>query len=192
MKILIVAATELEIISERVRDLPVLITGVGMVNMAINLTKELIKTDYDLVINMGIAGSFSDEIRIGDVVEVVEDTFSEIGFETGDRFLEFTDFRIKTSYSVRVRTNLKAAKGITINTVHGKEDSINEISNRLNPDIETMEGASVFKVCEEFNVSCIQIRAISNKVERRNKENWDSSLAIKNLNTTVEQIIAEL
>ena len=95
MKVFIVAATELEVVSANVRNFPVLITGVGMVNTAINLTKELIKSDYDLVINMGIAGSFSDDIKIGDVVEVVEDTFSEIGFEDGDKFSKFTDFMIK-------------------------------------------------------------------------------------------------
>ena len=192
MKVLIVAATELEVVSENIRNFPVLITGVGMVNTAINLTKELIKSDYDLVINMGIAGSFSDDVKIGDVVEVVEDTFSEIGFEDGDKFSEFTDFRIKTSYSVKSKTNLRKAKGITINTVHGKEDSITEIVNRINSDIETMEGASVFKVCEELDVSYMQIRAISNNVEIRNKDNWDINLAIRNLNSEVEKIIDTL
>ena len=54
MKVLIVAATELEVVSENIRNFPVLITGVGMVNTAINLTKELINSDYELVINMGI------------------------------------------------------------------------------------------------------------------------------------------
>ena len=192
MEVLIVAATELEVVSENVRNFPVLITGVGMVNTAINLTKELIKSDYDLVINMGIAGSFSDDVKIGDVVEVVEDTFSEIGFVDGDKFSEFTDFRIKTAYSVKSKTNLRKAKGVTINTVHGKEDSITEIVNRINSDIETMEGASVFKVCEELYVSCMQIRAISNNVEIRNKDNWDIDLAIRNLNSEVEKIIDTL
>ena len=51
-----------------------------MVNTAITLTKELMKTKYDLVINMGVAGSFSNELNNGDVVEVVEDNFCEIGF----------------------------------------------------------------------------------------------------------------
>ena len=63
---------------------------------------------------------------------------------------------------------------------------------RLNPDIESMEGAAVFKVCEEMRVPCIQIRSISNKVERRNKENWNLDLAISNLNTEVEKIIYNL
>ena len=55
-----------------------------------------------------------------------------------------------------------------------------------------MEGASVFMVCNNFNVPCIQIRSISNKVEKRNTENWNLTLAIENLNATVKQIISEL
>jgi futalosine hydrolase len=190
MNVLIVAATKFEITSDKIAEKPTLITGVGMVNAAINLTKELIKKKYDLVINMGIAGSFSDEIKIGDLVEVIEDNFSEIGFENDLEFLKFTDF--KTKYLNNSRVSLKKVRAITVNTVHGNNDTISKIRQRESPEIESMEGASVFKVCEEFNVSCIQIRSISNKVEKRNKDNWDLDLAIRNLNIEVEKIIDNL
>jgi len=192
MNVLIVAATKPEIISERISDLPILITGMGMVNTAINLTRELNENNYDLVINMGISGSFSDEIKIGDVVEVIEDCFSEIGFENGESFSEFSDLDTKTRFIVDGRTSLRKVKGITVNTVHGIENSINNIVERLHPDIESMEGAAVFKVCEEMKIPCIQIRSISNKVEKRNKENWNLDLAISNLNIEVEKIISTL
>ena len=77
MKILIVAATKSEIISNIILSHNILITGVGMINTAINLTKELMRNRYDLVINMGIAGSFNKELKNGFVVEVIEDNFSE-------------------------------------------------------------------------------------------------------------------
>jgi len=192
MNVLIVAATKSEITSDKISDLPILITGVGMVNTAINLAKELIKNDYDLVINMGVAGCFSDEIKIGDVVEAIEDCFSEVGFEDGESFSEFSDLDIKTKYKVEGKTSLKKVKGITVNTVNGHENSIHNIVERLHPDIESMEGAAVFKVCEEIKIPCIQIRSVSNKVERRNKESWNLPLAISNLNIEVEKIISTL
>ena len=192
MNVLIVVATKSEITSDKISDFPILITGVGMVNTAINLTKELNENNYDLVINMGIAGCFSNEIKIGDVVEVVEDCFFEIGFEDGEFFSEFSDFDIKTNYKVKGKTSLRKVKGITVNTVHGNENSIHNIVERLHPDIESMEGATVFKVCEEMKILCIQIRSISNKVEKRNKENWNLDLAISNLNIEVEKIISTL
>mgnify|MGYP006421889079 FL=1 len=192
MNVLIVAATKLEITSDKISNLPILITGVGMLNTAINLTKELNNNDYDLVINIGVAGCFSDEIKIGKVVEVVEDCFSEIGFEDGESFSEFSDFNIKTKYKVEGKTSLRKVKGVTVNTVHGIENSIHKMVERLHPDIESMEGAAVFKVCEEMKIPCIQIRSISNKVEKRNKESWNLPLAISNLNIEVEKIISTL
>ena len=192
MEILLVAATEQEINSSLFADKSILITGVGMVDTTFNLTKHLSKNKYDLVVNIGIAGSFNNSLIIGDVVEVVEDNFSEIGFEDGESFSEFTDFEVANTFKVEGRTSLKQVKAITVNTVHGNENSIRDIVNRLNPDIESMEGAAIFAVCKEFNIPCVQIRAISNKVEKRNKENWDTPLAIQNLNTTLSRIITEL
>jgi futalosine hydrolase len=192
MKILLVVAIKSEIIKDKFKDCDVIVTGVGMVNTTFYLTKKLSKKDYDLVINMGVAGSFSDEIKTGDVVEVIEDIFSEIGFENGNSFSEFTNFRIENSFNVDEKTHLKKAKGITVNTVHGNKKTITEIISRLNPDVESMEGAACLMVCEQFEIPCIQIRAISNKVEKRNKENWNLDFAISNLNTEVEKIIDSL
>jgi len=191
MKILLVVATQQEIMEDRFEGCTVLITGVGMVNTSIQLTKELLQDNYDLVINMGVVGSFNT-LKIGEVVEVIQDSFSEIGFENNSVFEEFSDLKIKASYSVEGKTDLQKVKGISVNTVHGNEESIAKVVKRINPDVESMEGAAVFKVCKEFKTPCMQIRSISNKVESRNKANWDIPLAIQNLNNEVAKIIAEL
>ena len=191
MNILLVVAEKQEVIEDKFKTLEILITGVGMVNTTLGLTRRLNKKTYDLVINIGVAGAFNN-LKIGDVVEVTEDIFSEIGFEDGTSFSVFTDFDLKTKYKVEGKTKLQQTKGITVNTIHGNEASITEIKNRLNPDVESMEGAACFKVCQEFDIPCVQIRAISNKVEKRNKVNWDLPLAIDNLNNQVAQIINEL
>ena len=192
MNILIVAATHFEITSKDIAKNTVLITGLGMVNTAISLTRELMKSNYDLVINAGIAGSFVDNFVFGDVVEVIEDNFSEIGFQDNLEFSLFNDFDVKTKHLVIPKTYLRRARAITVNTVHGNQDSINSIIKRVSPDIESMEGASVFKVCEEFKIECMQIRAISNRVEPRDKDKWELDLAVKNLNFEVEKIISDL
>ena len=64
MKILIVAATKSEIEQERFQNCEMLITAVGMINTAIRLTQQLSHNDYDVVINMGVAGSFSDDFKL--------------------------------------------------------------------------------------------------------------------------------
>ena len=192
MKILLVAATDLEIEKERFLDFDMLITGIGMLNASISLTKKLSDREYDLIINLGVAGSFNKDVKIGRVVEVVEETISEIGYEENGGFSEFSDFSIETIFSNPSKTDLKKVKSITVNTVHGNENSIDQIMRRLNPDIENMEGAAIFQVCKTFNIPCIQIRAISNYVEKRNKESWNIPLAIQNLNIEVEKLISKL
>jgi len=69
------------------------------------------------------------------------------------------------------------------------EETINQIIKRLNPDIETMEGAACMIACKNMGVPCIQIRSISNYIEERNKSNWKIDFAIENLNSELNKFI---
>lgn len=208
MRILIVASTDNEInplipfIKEN-RNIDFLITGIGMVATAYDLAKKLNKTKYDFALNTGIAGSFNRDIRIGEVVNVISDRFSEMGAEDDKKFIPLFKMGIKTIENTEVLINktvsnnktinkLKKVKGITVNTVHGNETSIKKISDTFKPDIETMEGAAFMYVCTKENLQYAQIRSVSNYVERRNKLNWNIPLALNNLNKTLIEIINEL
>ncbi len=68
-------------------DLSVLITGVGMVNTAYYLGKYS-NNLFDCVINIGICGALNKNLNIGEVVNVTEDTLSELGAEDGARDIE--------------------------------------------------------------------------------------------------------
>jgi len=214
MKILIVAATTAEVESLKSEvlsresgvgsgtkdsglktfDFELLITGVGMVATAFALGKHLATNTYDLVVNLGIAGSFDRNIAWGEVLEITEDTLAELGAEDDDKFLPIEQLgfgngtfypttEISNLYNLFNTFNLKKARAITVNTVHGNETSIAKVAARLNPQLESMEGAAFFYVCQQMNVPCLQIRAVSNYVEKRNRDNWNIGLAIKNLNT---------
>ena len=184
-----------------------LITGLGIPFTVFYLTKVLIENNYDTVINAGISGSFIKKYKIGDVLHVVEDVFSDLGVETGNGFktifeenlydkhaFPFEDGKLqnKNYLSNPVINKLPGVKGITVNTVHGRNDSIKKVIHKFKPDIETMEGAAFFYICKQFDVNCYQIRSISNKVELRNKEKWDIPLAISNLNNKLTEIIDSL
>jgi len=77
---------------------------------------------------------------------------------------------------------LKKVKGITVNTVHGNDVSIEKVKQLYHPVVESMEGAAFFAACTGTKGNSVQIRAISNYVEKRDKEKWQMPLAIKNLN----------
>jgi futalosine hydrolase len=204
MEILIVTATEGEVIllkeiNSGKHHLEFLVTGPGMVATTFELTRHLAKKKFDLAINCGIAGSFDRSILIGETVIVEEDIFSELGAEDGNDFLTlnklmlpgedtFTGTFILENYKLKINR----VKGITVNTVHGNEESIKSVTERLRPQIESMEGAAFFFVCEKENLPSLQLRSISNYVEKRNKENWNIPLALVNLKNTLEEIISIL
>ncbi len=217
MNILIVSATEAEIkpflnkcresklMGGRLRcctyknhQIDFLVTGVGMVNTAFQLGKSL-RDKYDVAINAGIAGSFKKNIPIGTVVNVIEDCFSEMGAEDGDDFLSLEDIDlgdpyvlIKKPFKNPIIKALPKHYAITVNKVHGNEQSIKQVIRKYAPEIESMEGAAFFLACNEVGIFCAQIRAVSNYVERRNKENWNIPLAISNLNTKLQEITDSL
>ena len=205
MKILITAATKEEIsllngIKSKNHELDFLISGVGMVATAYSLTGQLKNNHYDLAINCGIAGSFDRSIQIGEVVTVKEDIFSELGAENGNDFLSLDQIGLqgKNSFKNTFLLNavsmslLREVRSITVNTIHGNDPTINTVINRFQPQIETMEGASFFFVCENENIPSLQLRSISNYIEKRNRESWNIPLAIKNLNKTLIKIISSL
>lgn len=191
MKVLVVSATKNEVTLDGIDHL---VTGVGMVATAIELSKKLSENKYDLVINAGIAGSFNRSLSIGQVVEVVKDTFSEIGAQDGNQFLspDDIDLDVDNIFQNEAKTSYDSVSAITVNTIHGQDTSIVRIMYRLNPHIETMEGAAFFMTCQRFSVNCIQIRSISNYVEKRNKSRWDIPKAIKNLNIELNNILINL
>ncbi|MDR3245826.1 MAG: futalosine hydrolase [Prevotellaceae bacterium] len=210
-KILVTAATlhELKFI-DGADNVTVAATGVGIASTAYNLAK-LLHDRYDFVLNIGIAGSFSDRLNIGDVTAVYSETFGdfgvsfpcgmtkEIGFSTcfeaniiPANMFPFTNGSLISGEAEKISRNLSVplAKGVTNNTVSGENSLIKRMRDKFSPDIETMEGAAFFYVCLCENIPFVEIRSISNMVESRNKSGWDIPLAIKNLSEKVNLFIA--
>jgi futalosine hydrolase len=199
MTLLIVAATKEEILPcipllEK-RNIPYLITGVGMVATAYHLGQELLKNKYDLILNVGIAGAFGNSKNIGDVVYIGKDSIAELGAEDDQQFLSVEDLGFGTSswtgvIPSNIVLDLPQAEAISVNTTHGNEKSILKIRNRLPQiEVESMEGAAVYYVASLENIAAIQVRAISNYVKKRNKATWNIPIAIKNLNLWLQNFI---
>jgi len=226
MKILLVSATYLEIeplllqfnfeqvINQKLKrytynkhQIDVLISGVGMTCTAYWLGKTLNTKLYDVALNLGLAGSFDNNLNIGQTVQVISDQISELGAEDGETFLSLIDMDliVDEDYTLNhgmmkntipienpIIENLQQVKAITVNTTHGSAIAIKRIKKIFNPQIESMEGAAFFYACLLEGITCAQIRTISNKVEKRNKDNWNIPLAVKNLCATGLGIINAL
>ncbi|MBS7566592.1 futalosine hydrolase [Mucilaginibacter sp. Bleaf8] len=179
-------------------QLTTLVTGVGMVATAYALGVHLATHSYDLALNLGIAGSFDRHIALGDVVEVTEDTFGELGAEDDELFLPietlgFGESKYHASAALNdfyADSDIKQVSGITVNTVHGNAYNIEKLTSRLPVQVESMEGAAFFYACKQAGVPALQIRAVSNYVEKRNRDAWKIGPAIKNLNSFAENLLS--
>lgn len=175
-------------------------SGVGMVATALNLGAHLVNERYDLAINAGIAGTFRKTDRLGTVFNVVADGFPELGAEDDGNFLSistlgFGDESVLPIVSADLAAmvgHLPRASAITVNKVHGRESSIAEIVTRIDPHLESMEGAAFFMACRKFSLPATQLRAVSNYVERRNREAWKIGDAVHNLNMELENILKKI
>ncbi|HTL80527.1 MAG TPA: futalosine hydrolase [Bacteroidia bacterium] len=186
------------------KEIDVLTTGVGMVATATWTTHALMSTKYDLAVNFGVCGSFDRSLHPGMVVHVLTDRIAELGAEDDEKFLSVHELNLLNENeapfkwgqlvnlevpSNPVMTSLSGVNAITVNTVHGNEKSIASAVARFNPHVESMEGAAFMYACLTHNVVFAQVRAVSNIVEKRNRDAWKMNEAIKNLGVTGLEIL---
>jgi futalosine hydrolase len=189
-------------------DIKLLVTGVGSVATAWSLKQWLTVNERpDLIINAGIAGSFKDDIKIGDVVMPVTDCFADSGIENADDFITlfesgFADpdqfpyrsglLQCNATISDRMNDILRPVTAITLNTATGSSYTLNKLVKKFNPDIETMEGATFFYICTREKIPFLSLRAISNQVEPRNRSKWNIPLALEKLTERLNEVIKRL
>lgn len=216
MNILLLAATEFEIpgftktgITEKKfngHTVHVLITGVGMVQTMYALMKKNCNQKYDVLIQAGVCGAFDRNLHLGEVVYVASEMFADLGaddnmefktvFETGLADANSFPYKNGKMYlqapELQCLQALKKVYAITVNTVNGNEEKIRRTEKKFRAQTESMEGAAFAYFCSMENLKGIQVRAVSNYVEKRNKQNWKMEEAVANLHNIVHQILTEL
>ena len=178
-------------------------SGIGMLAASFALTKLAIEDKPDLIIHVGIAGTFDTTQPLGTVVVINEETIGDLGVEEDGKWKDLFDLKLEKSsyhpFEKRKLPNqwltkynllgLQEVSGITVNEISTNQERIQKLMKKYNPTIESMEGAAVHYVARETNIPFIQIRAISNYIGERDKSNWQMKLAIDNLNQTLIQYV---
>lgn len=189
-------------------EISILVAGIGSISTAWELQKWISVNDKpDLAINTGIAGSYNEEIGIGDVVMPVTDCFADAGIEDGNNFLTLSEAGLASSgefpfsdglihsdplYIRLMKDIARPVRAITVNTATGSEFTRDRLVRKFNPDIETMEGATFFYLCSREKIPFLALRSVSNIVEKRNRDNWDINLALSNLAEKLNEVILKL
>jgi futalosine hydrolase len=195
MSILVVAATKYEI-TPFLDEYPTtnyLISGVGSPTTMYHLLEKISEKKYDLIIQVGVAGTYSNKLLLGDVVIVKKDCFADIAiienkelksvFDIG--LADKNEFPFKEGWLINDADFIQNKNGVTALTVNLLSDEsthINYLLQKYDADIESMEGAVLHYIGLKKNIPFIQIRGISNQVGERDKSKWKMTEAIESSN----------
>ena len=190
-------------------------TGIGLVNTAHALTAALQQIKPDLVIQTGIGGAYlSAHLNIGDVVLATEENYAELGVitpqgwhpanEIGIPVLKtdsdyFNTYPLDQTLVTDAQNALQnfqepvtTGPFVTVQQCSGLTEVGNTLAKRFNAICENMEGVAAAQICIQYSVPFLELRAISNQVEDRNKEAWNIPLALKRAQETTAKLIQAL
>jgi futalosine hydrolase len=164
----------------------VLVTGVGAIEAAAQVSRALALGRYDLVVNAGIAGAMPGCAEVGEAVVVTEELF-ELDLETGDPIALPDNVHVHDTTASDLslvdriaEMGFRAVRGITVGRVTATDETAGRLS-ALGAQIESMEGFSVLRAAEIAGLRAIGIRGISNRVGDRAKSGWNFAAGVDGL-----------
>jgi len=187
------------------------ITGVGPVNAGIALGR-ILALHHEIigVLSIGLAGSFAPaHAPLGSCTLVTEEIWPEYGLLRDDGIdasgLGFTQWE---HGSLRVVDRLPLHTDLTIFGLPQPTDAIPGISltvagvsadakradmlaQRYHPLSENMEGFAVALACARQHIPCAELRALSNKVGSRAREDRAFSLALAKLSALGQKLFGD-
>lgn len=229
MKILITSAEQEEIVCaqqacrlhqaelEGKATIDFMLTGIGTTSTCYRLTKKILeannsKEPYSLVINIGIAGSYSFNdteespalFPMGSTAVIEKEYFGDLGFETLFGFQTLFQYelldadvfpfkggalhRLPLSENIeKFLGRFKSGTGVTVQTVTGTDERARELCRQFDPHIESMEGAAVYYVCLQEKVPFFELRTVSNEVGEKNRDKWNIPLALEALKNAMDE-----
>lgn len=170
-------------------------TGVGSLLSSWWLGRHLAEIHPQLVIQAGIAGSFSADWDPRQPLAVGRDLLGDLGAWEGAGFTSVFDLNLihpdlppfhegwlVNPHERCIRqTGLPVVASVTVNQVSTSERDIERL-RRAGAKLETMEGAALHFACLQAGIPFLQVRTVSNTVGVRDKQQWEIATAISSLN----------
>lgn len=168
-------------------------SGVGKVNSSRTTQIMIDKYDIEYIINVGTAGSVTDELKIGDMV---------IGKKIVQHDFDITAFGHKKGYISNIGEKLSSDEKLvkkfedTIKEINDKEIKIkigtiatgdifcteirmkNKIKEKFEADAVEMEAASIAQVCYLDKIPFIILRSISDTPNGKNEITFEQYLEL--------------
>ena len=154
----------------------------------------------------GIGGAFNSQFQLAETTLIKDEVIGDLGVNENNSFkdlfeMSFMEPQSKPYVNGRLvnpdfenwdKYDLPVSRGLTVNEITTSSTRINQLNEKYNCDIESMEGAAFHYVCLLEKVPFLQLRAASNYVGERNKNNWKLKDSITNLNQSLIKIIHQI
>jgi futalosine hydrolase len=201
------------------RTINILISGPGIVNAAHTLTYAIIKLKPNLIILSGCAGSFAkSDLYVGDIAVATKEIDVHLGIEPEnslqkpkelpfyiinnsiklkniyplDIVLAESAFSIINGYFKNIDVAVKTGPFITVSQITATKKTADYYYKKYTPCMESMEGSAIAHIAILYKIPLIEIRASSNLVGIRDKDQWNLDLAFKRSSKAVSLLIKEL
>ncbi len=192
---LLVAATSFEMESVRrffvnEADVDYLVCGVGLVESTFSLSRFLAaaRKNIQAVILFGIAGAYIDsEAGMLDLCLAEKEILADLGISMNDEIIFFdrqkmnveVEFSLPGGILIHAEKILadggfvgKKGTFVTVNCASGTLKRGMYLKEKHQALCENMEGAAVVRVCQGFQVPCVELRCVSNMVMDRDPSQW--------------------
>lgn len=181
----------------------VLFTGVGQLATAYTLGRRLgAAPPPQLALQAGVGGAIDRSLKLGEVIQITSERLGDLGAEDqGGKLLSLGEIGLFPGLPYDQQEVLRLPEsnsalpfrecaGLTVNQVNGSAMGIARMQERFpEAQVESMEGAAFFYACLLQGITALQLRAISNYVEPRNREAWKLQEAIQALNEQLQEVL---
>ena len=164
MKILVTYAFDEEVLPFEIQgaELTFLKTGMGKVLSAFNLTKALCKNDYDLVLNVGTAGTLTH--NVGDIF---------VCHRFVDRDMEKIELpKVCSDISFPEKIGIKLVDDYSNIGVCNTGDSFVTKVGNFTGDVIDMEAFAQAHVCKELNVNFVSVKYVTDVIGQNSGQIW--------------------
>ncbi len=192
-----------------------LIAGVGPVETTLRLTRYLERRDPRLgtVLNFGVAGAYlpdvpnpEGEVSLLDLCLAEQESLGDLGISFADHIEPLAE-NLGTSLVFPMDQSLLRQAGeilahhgqpyrsgnfVTVSAASATRQRGTMLAARFQGICENMEGAAVARVCAEFSLPLLELRAVSNLVEDRDLGSWKLAEACSRAAGAAALLVREL
>jgi futalosine hydrolase len=176
-RVLLVAATEIELCEH-----DGLVCGVGPVEAALTTARALALEPPDAVLHVGVAGAH--RITPGSIVVGTQAVYCDINAEVP------VETRVEPDPDLRAAM-LEAwprALALPIGTTAAVNGPCSALAETLR--VEGMEGFAVLRACALAGVPAVEVRAIANEIDERDRARWQIARGIEALRDALPELLA--